>query len=145
MSRKSVGSDVALHYSRIPITAEKPPDFSDFSELIDVVMGANITSTPIVVNCQLGRGRSTLTSIILVLIQQWLESNKPSQRPSLANMTHPTMESVVLDRPVRRQSYVIINSSLFHDFTNTLWRATDSPYYRFVACHSQRSGGEKHR
>ncbi|EIM91392.1 uncharacterized protein STEHIDRAFT_153038 [Stereum hirsutum FP-91666 SS1] len=112
MSRKSVGNDIALHYSRIPITAEKPPDFSDFSELIDVVMGANITSTPIVVNCQLGRGRSTLTSIILVLIQQWLEHNKPPQRPSLANSTYPTTENIVLDKPVRRQSYVIINNLL---------------------------------
>lgn len=114
MSRKSVGNDIALHYSRIPITAEKPPDFSDFSELIDVVMGANITSTPIVVNCQLGRGRSTLTSIILVLIQQWLEHNKPPQRPSLANSTYPTAENIVLDKPVRRQSYVIINSASFN-------------------------------
>lgn len=135
MSRKSVGSDIELHYSRIPITAEKPPDFSDFSELIDVVMGANITLTPIVVNCQLGRGRSTLTSIILVLIQQWLDSHKPSQRPSLANATHPTMESVVLDKLVRRQSYVVINSA-YPSVVSAIGLRLICAYYRLVACYS---------
>ena len=62
-SRKTVGHGIELHYARIPITAERPPNFSDFSELIDVVLSANMTYTPIVVNDQLGRGRSTLTSV----------------------------------------------------------------------------------
>jgi protein-tyrosine phosphatase len=51
-----------LQYSRIPITAEKPPDYSDLKELIEVVL-RNSSNTPIVVNCQLGRGRSTLASV----------------------------------------------------------------------------------
>jgi protein-tyrosine phosphatase len=44
------------------MTAEKPPDFSDLQDLIDVVL-ASSNNTPIVVNCQLGRGRSTLASV----------------------------------------------------------------------------------
>ena len=54
--------DVILQYNRIPITAEKPPDYSDLKELIEVV-SRNSPETPIVVNCQLGRGRSTLASV----------------------------------------------------------------------------------
>ena len=54
--------DVLLQYNRIPITAEKPPDYSDLKELIEVVLH-NSSNTPIVVNCQLGRGRSTLASV----------------------------------------------------------------------------------
>ena len=54
--------DVLLQYNRIPITAEKPPDYSDLKELIEVVL-RNSSNTPIVVNCQLGRGRSTLASV----------------------------------------------------------------------------------
>ena len=54
--------DVLLQYNRIPITAEKPPDYSDLKELIEVVL-LNSSNTPIVVNCQLGRGRSTLASV----------------------------------------------------------------------------------
>ena len=59
-SRKDVGG-VELKYARVPITAERPPDFSDLTDLIDVaVRNPNV---PIVVNCQLGRGRSTMTAV----------------------------------------------------------------------------------
>ena len=60
-SRHDVGEDLELVYARIPITAERPPDFSDLKELINLaVRNRNV---PIVVNCQLGRGRSTMTSV----------------------------------------------------------------------------------
>lgn len=62
-SRKHFEEGVELVYARIPITAEKVPDFSDLSELMDVVIGTYASDTPIVLNCQLGRGRSTLTSV----------------------------------------------------------------------------------
>ncbi len=60
---KASCDDVDVFYRRVPITAERPPDFSDFSELIAVMLGPNMTHTPIVVNDQLGRGRSTLTTV----------------------------------------------------------------------------------
>ncbi|KAL0572602.1 hypothetical protein V5O48_009363 [Marasmius crinis-equi] len=50
---------VELIYDRIPITAEHPPDSNDLSELIDLVLRSSF-DTPIVVNCQLGRGRNLL-------------------------------------------------------------------------------------
>lgn len=61
--RGSLGDGVEFHYARIPITAERVPDFTDFSELMDVVIRTNASNTPIVINCQLGRGRSTLTAV----------------------------------------------------------------------------------
>lgn len=71
-SRKYIADGVELGYARIPITAERPPDFSDLSELIDVVVRSSATGAPIVLNCQLGRGRSTLTSVCtLVYITSW--------------------------------------------------------------------------
>lgn len=60
---KASYDDVDVFYRRVPITAERSPDFSDFGELIAVMLGPNMTHTPIVVNDQLGRGRSTLTSV----------------------------------------------------------------------------------
>jgi protein-tyrosine phosphatase len=60
-SQHSVG-DAILQYNRIPITAEKPADFADLSDLIEVVLRTPM-DIPIVVNCQLGRGRSTLASV----------------------------------------------------------------------------------
>jgi hypothetical protein len=61
-SRKS-SDGLDLQYVRIPITSERPPDFADISELMDLVLRADSSSTVMVVNCQLGRGRSTLTSV----------------------------------------------------------------------------------
>lgn len=60
-SRKGAGDGVELKYSRVPITAERPPDFSDLTDLIDVAM--RNPNAPIVINCQLGRGRSTMTAV----------------------------------------------------------------------------------
>ena len=60
---KTSYDDVDIFYRRVPITAERSPDYSDFSELFAVMLGPNMTHTPIVVNDQLGRGRSTLTSV----------------------------------------------------------------------------------
>jgi hypothetical protein len=60
---KESNINVDVFYRRVPITAERQPDFSDFSELISVMLGPHMAHTPIVVNDQLGRGRSTLTSV----------------------------------------------------------------------------------
>lgn len=60
---KESNISVDVFYRRVPITAERQPDFSDFSELIAVMLGPHMAHTPIVVNDQLGRGRSTLTSV----------------------------------------------------------------------------------
>ena len=62
-SRRSPQEHTELHYTRVPITAEKPPDFTDFNELIGLALSTNMAHTPIVVNDQLGLGRSTLTSV----------------------------------------------------------------------------------
>ena len=60
-SRKRLHDGIELRYARVPITAERPPDFSDLNDLIDVAV--RNPHAPIVVNCQLGRGRSTMTAV----------------------------------------------------------------------------------
>lgn len=62
MSASEHTQGLSLQYTRIPITAEKPPDYSDLKALIEVVLRTS-PDTPIVVNCQLGRGRSTLATV----------------------------------------------------------------------------------
>lgn len=81
MGSKRSCHGVELHFSRIPITAERAPDPTDISEcgrpflsydvtliiaplrLLELVMRMNSEDTPIVLNCQLGRGRSTMASV----------------------------------------------------------------------------------
>ena len=62
-SRNASNNGVEIVYKRVPITAERAPDFADLSDLIEVVVRHESTETPIVLNCQLGRGRSTMTSV----------------------------------------------------------------------------------
>jgi hypothetical protein len=112
-ARKSQG-DVIFQYNRVAITAEKPPDFTDLNDLMEIVLrsGAN---TPIVVNCQLGRGRSTLASVLLVLIRQWFQwhvpmtpmTGRPLQR-SMSMLSASAAGDFKLSKA--RHSYTVINS-----------------------------------
>lgn len=88
---KASYDDVDVFYRRVPITAERSPDYSDFGELFAVMLGPNMTHTPIVVNDQLGRGRSTLTSVggnwrklYPHLYLRWLLSDHPCFAPAVA-------------------------------------------------------------
>jgi hypothetical protein len=117
MDSRNQADSMTLQYNRVPITAEKPPDFADLSELIEVVMRTSM-NTPIAVNCQLGGGRSTLASILLVLIRQWME-NAPATTPNLVggknlhrSMSMTISESAGFHRPKPRKSYQVINSML---------------------------------
>ncbi|PPQ89323.1 hypothetical protein CVT25_003160 [Psilocybe cyanescens] len=115
MASRSDGKDVSLQYIRIPITAAKPPDYADLKELIQVVVRAS-PSTPIVVNCQLGRGRSTMASIILLLIREWLQLHRP-MTPMLPrnNKQSLSMPITLMPGPVKapnRRSYQVINNLL---------------------------------
>ncbi|KAF5341719.1 hypothetical protein D9611_001925 [Ephemerocybe angulata] len=118
-SRRNLG-DVSLQYNRVPITAEKPPDFADINDLMNIVLrtGAN---TPIVVNDQLGRGRSTLASILLILIKQWFavyhqapETGRiPPQRTMSMISTTGSFTGTFDVKPAKhRHSYTVINNLL---------------------------------
>ncbi|EPT01640.1 hypothetical protein FOMPIDRAFT_1119753 [Fomitopsis schrenkii] len=119
-ARRHTDDGTELAYARIPITAERPPDFTDLSDLIDVMVRNSASRAPIVINCQLGRGRSTLTAVILLLIQQWLEraaehyaaqSPRKPTRPLPCNVSIPQADGHnTHHRP--RQSYQVINNLL---------------------------------
>ncbi|KAF8734647.1 hypothetical protein AX14_003198 [Amanita brunnescens Koide BX004] len=118
MASRKNEDGVQLQYARIPITAEKSPDFSDINELIGVAHRVS-RDTPIVVNCQLGRGRSTLASVILVLIRRWLEVQDPVTAPTSPSIyrSHalPAVPSSYFDSAStskHRHSYQVINNLL---------------------------------
>ncbi|KAH7884393.1 inositol hexakisphosphate-domain-containing protein [Phlebopus sp. FC_14] len=116
MTSRQLDCGVEVQYARIPITSERPPDFTDISELMELVVRTDSTDTAIVVNCQLGRGRSTLTSIIIILIQQWLMEGRLAVRTSPRMLPHSLSTSMTdsfLEEPLnRRQSYQVINNVL---------------------------------
>ena len=48
-----------IEYFRVPVTAEKAPDESDFDHLLGILVNGVGVDVGIVVNCQVGSGRST--------------------------------------------------------------------------------------
>ncbi|OJA21653.1 hypothetical protein AZE42_09324 [Rhizopogon vesiculosus] len=116
-SRKS-SHGLELHYVRIPITSERPPDFTDLSELMDLVLRTDSSSTVMVVNCQLGRGRSTLTSVLIILIQQWLKESRTlfsqrSPRTKPRTLSISMTSDIFHEEPAnKRHAYQVINNLL---------------------------------
>ncbi|KAF9048553.1 inositol hexakisphosphate-domain-containing protein [Panaeolus papilionaceus] len=115
MSASEHTQGLSLQYTRIPITAEKPPDYSDLKALIEVVLRTS-PDTPIVVNCQLGRGRSTLATILLLLIRQWLQFHQPTTPITPRYVKRTLSMSMTQMEPVKappnRHSYQVINNLL---------------------------------
>ncbi|EJD06892.1 uncharacterized protein FOMMEDRAFT_75682 [Fomitiporia mediterranea MF3/22] len=118
--RVQMDDGTRLVYRRIPITSERPPDFTDLSDLMDVVTRLHSSKTPIVLNDQLGRGRSTVASIIILLIQQWLQmahSDARSRVPRSPSTFMRRSNSLIMDTSFsqsdpNRQSYQVINNLL---------------------------------
>lgn len=103
--------NVHLIYRRQPITAEKPPHFEDIAALTRAVLRSETQANAcIVLNCQLGRGRSTLISILALLVSRWIKRftkdlSQHHEKPSLA----PAQTQPLIRRPL---TYHLINSLL---------------------------------
>jgi hypothetical protein len=48
-----------IEYFRVPITAEHPPDLIDIDLLVRIMTRVDVEKSSIIVNCQMGSGRST--------------------------------------------------------------------------------------
>ncbi|CEP08320.1 hypothetical protein [Parasitella parasitica] len=99
-----------LEYHRVPITAEKAPEWRDFDDLTALVTGVNLSKTAIIMNCQVGLGRSTTGTIIATLLSRWIRPK------STASSTNSSLRSSRSELPaqssVQYPNYQIINSLL---------------------------------
>ncbi|KAJ3086244.1 hypothetical protein HK102_013370 [Quaeritorhiza haematococci] len=98
---KREGDPVA--YYRVPVTAETPPDETDFDYLLQLLSKENLTDTAVVLNCQIGIGRSTTGTVVTTLVYNWLhgikeigsdpQSRPESQTPAVSELWKVTRES----------------------------------------------------
>ncbi|KAI9328029.1 inositol hexakisphosphate-domain-containing protein [Zopfochytrium polystomum] len=70
-----------LELYRIPVTAEQAPDDTDYDNLLQVLSKLDLKDTAVVLNCQVGLGRSTTGTIIASLVLHWLQGLKPLDPP----------------------------------------------------------------
>ncbi|KAI8354158.1 inositol hexakisphosphate-domain-containing protein [Blakeslea trispora] len=103
--RKTISSeDAILDYHRVPITAEKAPEWRDFDDLTSLITGVGLSKTAIIMNCQVGLGRSTTGTVIASLLSRWI-------RPKANNSRRNSLD--LMETPKSRYpSYQIINSLL---------------------------------
>jgi hypothetical protein len=137
-------TEVDLRFLRIPITSESSPDvrtaldswtdllgqtlkldlqFHDITELLDLCTHTDLETSAFILNDQLGRGRSSTTAVIVLLIQRWMKAGRDHMRDSHHLPTTPSRSK---SRPgvsrrktgaggagaAGRQSWQIINSCL---------------------------------
>lgn len=95
---KSQGTTLRFH--RIPITAERAPDFTDIRDLVEIVTQMDVEHDALIVNCQLGRGRSARALVVVALVQRWLRAMSGG-----AHALTATQRST-------RHSYTVINNLL---------------------------------
>lgn len=60
-----------VKYVRIPVTDEQAPSAEDFDDLVHQLLGCNPDRTSFVMNCQMGRGRTTTACVIAYLVNIW--------------------------------------------------------------------------
>ena len=104
---KSNVTDVDLQYIRLPITSRSVIEFDDIQSLILICLRGDLEKdTAIILNDQLGRGRSTVISVIMSLIIRWIRRTR-AQGSSLPSRT-PRLRP----KPNSRSSWQLVNSCL---------------------------------
>ncbi|WFD36790.1 hypothetical protein MCUN1_003679 [Malassezia cuniculi] len=109
---RHIPASVQLRFLRIPLTAEKNADYSDISELLSAVVHAYRESMAIVVNCQLGRGRTTLVAVHIVIALAWLRSGTIDAVGTDCDTNFGADDMHNSSQPQRPLSYHVINSLL---------------------------------
>ncbi|KAJ3372938.1 hypothetical protein GGF31_001475 [Allomyces arbusculus] len=98
-----------MTFYRVPITAEAPPDDADLDTLVDIV-ARHAPDAAIVVNDQVGIGRTTVAMVVVALIRNWLRghTSRTTPDPLLPPVsTSPTNSRNVLYRSIHSLLRVI--------------------------------------
>lgn len=112
------------------MTAEQAPETNDLDYLLKLITGQTSGCTAIVVNCQVGMGRSTTGTVVASLIYNWMDAtgrngtapasplirspfNEPETYKLVDSTPHIDLSSSSLGtkRP-QRVNYTIINTLL---------------------------------
>ncbi|KAI8060490.1 inositol hexakisphosphate-domain-containing protein [Gongronella butleri] len=100
-----------MSYHRIPMTAEKVPEYEDLDELRALIANVHLGKTALVMNCQIGVGRSTTGTVVATLLTRWIQQQQ-KQLESLDNQEKDAEEAWGMVSQPNRLNYQIINSLL---------------------------------
>lgn len=63
---------VEMNYHRVPVTSESIPMAVDLDHMVQLISAIDFSDTAVVLNCQIGIGRSNFGTVIAALIVRWL-------------------------------------------------------------------------
>lgn len=89
--------------------------FHDITQLLEICRHTDLARSAFVLNDQLGRGRSSTTAVIMLLIQRWMTSNRNARQPSSRGKDRAKTvdgETPSLPQGGARISWQVINSCL---------------------------------
>ncbi|GAA5906325.1 uncharacterized protein JCM6883_005515 [Sporobolomyces salmoneus] len=84
--RREMGLEDQLQFKRVPITSEAFPEFSDLRDILETVTTAS-PEDALIVNDQLGRGRTTRTLVIIKMVTDWLRHGPKPPRSNRSSYT----------------------------------------------------------
>lgn len=101
-----------VKFQRVPITAEHPPHYDDMTQLVNAMLSTDLRHTSVILNCQMGKGRSTTASVIVLLISKWLRSHAPPSTPLHDRLPLPEFQTPSQPPRSHGYNYQVINSLL---------------------------------
>lgn len=138
----SLPTDIHLQFRRVPITAEKSVEFSDVTYLLHAVLDSYSANTPIVVNCQLGRGRTTLVSVLILLMERWIQRTQLPQPPEEPAPSYHVVNSLLRVVPHGQEIKRMVDNAV--DVCGTVVNIRDAIENAYVAA-SEAPDAEKHQ
>jgi protein-tyrosine phosphatase len=84
-----------LKYHRVPFTSQSAPDPSDFDKIIEILHNVDILNSAIILNCQIGIGRSTFGMIIAYLIFNWRHKSQLATDTAKKRLTFQVIHSLL--------------------------------------------------
>ncbi|KAJ3127930.1 hypothetical protein HK100_009462 [Physocladia obscura] len=97
-----------IEYYRVPLTAERAPDPAEMDDLVHIFSSIDLQNTAIVLNCQVGLGRSTVGTIVASLVLDWLKGLKSSDNLNASILTDKP--SANFKAPLKPLNYQVIHA-----------------------------------
>ncbi|TPX51665.1 hypothetical protein SeMB42_g01840 [Synchytrium endobioticum] len=91
----------SIEYNRVPMTAETAPDQVDLDQLLQILTRKVSRTSAIVVNCQIGQGRSTVGTAVASLVMHWLNGTKPASYEVEQTSTKPRINYQIIHSLLR--------------------------------------------
>eukprot|EP00741_Cyanophora_paradoxa_P018668 tig00021073_g18018.t1 len=128
-----------LHFERVPVTDERAPEEQDFDQLCGILRAAPAEGTAFVLNCQMGRGRTTTAMVVtvMVLVARGMHAPHHSGAKTQADV-HPAVERLVAALPDGQAAQHALDAAIdacsrMQNIRDVIWKARSDAEHKHTA------------